>query len=304
MEIKRVAVMGAGAVGAVVGNNIQSYLGKENVEIICSGERKKRYEKDGIFVNEKLCDFNYVEPKDAKIADFVLIATKNLQIKEALSDIKNAVGKDTIILSLLNGIDSEKEIEKVYGKEKVLYAFIIGTSAVHEKNRITCLDYGTIVFGENDNSKTERTKAVTELFEKSGQKSKNPDDIHLEMWKKYLMNVTCNTITSLCRAPYGTFKNETLCNLVREAGKEVIAVANAEGIALTEKNIEDNIHVMETIDPKGKTSMFQDVEAKRKTENKWFCGTIVKLGRKHGIETPLCATLEKLVEITEAAWEI
>lgn len=304
MEIKTISIIGAGAVGAVVGKNLRGYLGKDNVQIIASGERKARYEKDGIFVNGEKCDFNYIEPADAKKSDLIIIATKNLQIKEALSDIKNAVGENTLIMSLLNGIESEKEIEAAYGKEKVIYAFIVGTSAVRENGNINCPDAGTIVFGENDNSKTERTSAILELFEKSGQKSRNPDDIHLEMWKKFLMNVTCNTITSLCRAPYGTFKNQVLCDLVRDCGKEVIAVAHAEGIALTEQMIEDNISIMDTIDPKGKTSMFQDVEAKRKTENKWFCGAIVELGKKHGIETPVCAILERLVEITETAWEI
>lgn len=302
--IKKVAFIGMGAVGAMVAKNVQSFLGKENVECICKGERKTRYENDGIFINGERQDFNYVSPENCSVADLVIIATKNLQLEECLPDIKNAVGEKTAVLSLLNGIQSEKDIAAVYGEEKTLYGFIVGLSSVHEGKNIICSDPGTIVYGENDNSVTERIKEIGELFEKSGQKARNPEDIHVDQWKKFLMNVTCNTTTALCRAPYGAFKSEALCNVVRQAGKEVIAVAKAEGVILTEQMIEDNINIMDTIDPKGKTSMFQDVEAKRKTENSWFCGTIVKLGKKYGIETPVCALLEKLIDVTEYSWGV
>ncbi len=301
--IKNVAMIGMGAVGAIVGEALAKVLGKENVECICEGERKVRYEKDGICINGIRQDFNYVTPENVREADLVIIATKNLQMDQVLVQIKNAVGPDTTILSLLNGIQSERELEEVYGKERVIYGFIIGLSSVHEKNNIICSDTGTIVYGENDNSKSQRIIAMGKLFDEAGQKSKNPEDIHLEQWKKYLMNVTCNTVTSLCRAPYGTFKNEVLCDVVRQAAAEVIAVANAEGVALNMEHMEANIRIMDSIDPRGKTSMYQDIEARRKTENAWFCGTVVKLGQKHGIQTPTCALLEKLVAVTEAGWE-
>jgi len=301
--IRNVAMIGMGAVGAIVGEALIKVLGKENVVCICEGERKARYEKDGICINGVRQDFNYVTPQEVQPCDFVIIATKNLQMNQVLAQIKNAVGPETTILSLLNGIQSEKDLEAVYGKERVIYGFIIGLSSVHEGNNIICSDTGTIVFGENDNSKSQRILDIGNLFDKAGQKSRNPEDIHLEQWKKYLMNVTCNTVTSLCRAPYGTFKNDVLCDVVRQAAKEVIAVANAEGVALTMDHMETNIRIMDSIDPRGKTSMYQDIEAKRKTENAWFCGTVVKLGEKYGIATPTCSLLEKLVAITEAGWE-
>ncbi|MCF0241575.1 MAG: ketopantoate reductase family protein [Treponema sp.] len=302
--ISRVAIIGMGAVGAMVAKNLQSFLGKDNVECICKGDRFARYKKDGILINGIRQDFNYVLPENLHKADLVIIATKNLHLAEILPDIKNAVGENTAILSLLNGIQSEKDISCVYGEEKTLYGFIVGLSSVHEGNNIDCSDVGTIVFGEKDNSVTERIKDIETLFKFSNQKYKNPEDIHVEQWKKFLMNVTCNTTTALCRAPYGVFQNESLRSVVRQAGKEVIAVAKAEGIILTEQMTEDNINIMDTINPKGKTSMFQDVEAKRRTENKWFCGTVVELGRKHAIETPVCAVLEKLIDVTEASWDI
>lgn len=304
MKINSVCMIGMGAVGAVVGKNLSTVLGKNNLYCIAQGERLERYKTQGIFINGKRQNFNFIEPKDAKAVDLIIIATKNLQLNEVLPQIKNAVGKNTVILSLLNGIQSEIDIAKVYGEEKVLYSFIVGLSSVNENNNIICSDSGTIVFGEKSNEKTERIKAIEELFTDSSQKCRISANIQLDLWKKYLMNVTCNTITALCRSPYGAFNFEELNSLVRDAAKEVIAVANAEGIALTEQMCEDNINIMHTIDPKGKTSMFQDVEARRKTENEWFCGTVVELAQKHGIKTPICSILQRLIAISELSWKI
>lgn len=304
MEIKTVSIIGAGAVGAVVADGLSSYLGKETVQVLAEGERLERYRRDGLFLDGKKLDFNYVEPANAKTADLVIIATKNLQLEQALEMIKTSVGADTIILSLLNGIQSERDIEAVYGKSHVLYSFVISLNSIHEENKIRCSNRGCLVFGEYDNSKTARVKALCELFEKSGIKFKNPDDIHLEQWRKYLINVTVNTLSALCRSTYGGFKIPEMQELTRQAGKEVVAVANAEGVSLSAQDSENTISLICKHDPLGETSMLQDIKAGRRTENDWFCGTIVKLGEKHNIPAPACALLQKLVAVTEKAREL
>ena len=65
---------------------------------------------------------------------------------------------------------------------------------------------------------------------------------------------------------------------------------------------EDNIRMTAALNDEGKTSMFQDVEAKRKTENDYFCGTIVRLGRELGIETPVCLLLHQLIKCVECSF--
>ena len=129
-----------------------------------------------------------------------------------------------------------------------------------------------------------------------------PEDIHLMQWKKFLLNVSCNTISALCHQTYKGFRNEVMQDLVRQCSNEVIQVANAKGIALTPEMTEDNIRMTAALNDDGKTSMFQDVEAKRKTENDYFCGTIVDLGKELGIETPVCALLQQLIKCVETAF--
>jgi 2-dehydropantoate 2-reductase len=82
---------------------------------------------------------------------------------------------------------------------------------------------------------------------------------------------------------------------------EVIAVANAEGIPLTSAMVEDNIATIVRLNKNGMTSMFQDMVAGRKTENDFFCGTVVRLGEKHDIPTPVARTLSLLTKGEEQA---
>lgn len=301
--IKNVALIGLGAVGATVAQELKTVL-NDNLTIIVDKERKLRYQKNGIFINGEKQDFNLVTPEEAKPADLVIIATKNLQVTQALSSIKNAVGTETAILSLLNGIQSESEIEAVYGKEKTLYGFIIDLNSINLNGKIQCDHYGKIVFGEKNNQRTERINQIEELFKASKTDYKIPENIQLDMWKKYLINVCFNSLGALCRSPYGGFANESMQALVRKIGKEVVQVANAEGIALQDQMIEDNIKKNLTYNPLGKCSMLQDVEAGRKTENNWFCGTVVRLGKKHCIETPNCQFIWELIEGTEYAADL
>lgn len=302
MDTMKVTMIGMGAVGAVVGKRLNEFLGKENLQCIAEGNRLERYRKTGIAVNGDKIDFNYVTPNEAQVADLVIIATKNLQLEEVLVQIRNAVGPHTAILSLLNGIQSEADIAKVFGEEKTLYGYIVNLSSTNVGSVVTCGHEGTIYFGENDNSKSERVLKIKKLFDDAKVNSIIPDDIHLMQWKKFLLNVSCNTISALCRQTYKGFRYEVMQDLVRQCSNEVIKIANAKGIALTPEMTEDNIRTTASLNDDGKTSMFQDVEAKRKTENKFFCGTVVRLGKELNIDTPVCALLEKLIECTESAF--
>lgn len=296
--IKNVAVIGLGAVGAVVGDQLAKVMGK-NLYVVVDQERKNRYLKDGIWINDEQCTFNYVTPEDLPEVDLIIIATKNLQIEQAIKSIKNGVGPDTMILSLLNGIQSEKDIESVYGEKNTLYGFIIDLQSINLSGKITCFGKGKIVFGEKNNQHSERIRAIEDLFNEAGIKYLVPENIQFEMWKKFLINTVFNSLGGITRSTYGGFNFPVMQSLVRKVGYEVIEVANKEGIPLTKEILEQDIKMTCGYDQLGKCSLLQDVEAGRNTENKWFCGTICNLGKKHNVPTPYCEFLSELLEGTE-----
>ena len=297
--MNKITIIGSGAVGAMYGLRLHQLLGKEHVVFLADQQRRKRYAEEELFLNGEKVDFTFVDPKDAKPSDLVILATKNLQLEEAVRQIQGAVGEHTVILSLLNGIESEHILSEVYGSSHVLYGFAVGLNSTHIGNRIDFSEEGRIVFGEKDNSRSERIEAICTLFKRAHIQYVVPQDIRLELWKKFMLNTAFNTISALCRATYGDLKQESVRELAWNASKEVQAVGQKEGVFLTDAMIEQNYQIVTALGFEGKTSMCQDMEAGRKTENNWFCSAVVRLGEKYAIPTPTCAILSLLVEASE-----
>ena len=297
--MKTITLIGCGAVGALYGLRLHQLLGNEQVCFLVDEKRKARYEQERIFINGKQADFTFCTPNTARVSDLVILATKNHHLEDAMVLMQSVVGPETAILSLLNGIESERVLAKTFGSDKVLYSFAVGLNSTHTGNSISYTEEGRIVFGELDNSKSKRVKAITDLFEQAHINYVVPEDIHLQLWNKFMLNTVYNTISSLLGATYGQLKQQPVWDLARKVCKEVQAVAAMEGVVLPDHLIEENHRIVTSLGFAGKTSMCQDMEAGRKTENPWFCGTVIKLGKEHGIPTPTCTTLSNLVEAME-----
>jgi 2-dehydropantoate 2-reductase len=120
------------------------------------------------------------------------------------------------------------------------------------------------------------------------------------MWWKFMVNVSMNPPSAVLRAPYGIFQSSPEARALMEAlMREVIALAQAEKVNLTEQDIADWYPVLQTLSPQGKTSMLQDIEAERKTEIEMFAGKVVELGQKHGIPTPVNETMLRMIHVLE-----
>ncbi len=292
MDVK---IIGAGAVGMTV-----AYRLKDNSDIafIVDKERKNRYSR-GLVYNGSVLDVELVEPPEAKRqADLIIVAVKNFQLDCAMSEMEPFVGENTTILPLLNGIDAERELSRKFGKEKVLYGFITDLSANHCGESTNCFsDGGTIVFGEYDNSITDRVRRISTLFEKCNQRYVVPDDILHEKWWKFMLNTCFNTLSATLVADYASISgNDYFIRCVRVVAKEVQAVALAEGVVLTIDDIESMVSRVQKLKDHGQTSMLQDLLAHRNTENSYFAGAISRLGKKHAIATPICDFIQILLE--------
>lgn len=297
----RIGLVGAGAVGAVLAQKLNRV---SEFYLIVDEKRKQLYQTDGIYINDEQCFFNCITKEESIPLDFIILAVKNYQLDEAIEEITPFVNENTILLSLLNGVESEEKLSKHFPLSKVLYAFIKGVSSVKEGNRVICFvkSGGIICFGERNNEITENIERVKTIFDKAEICYEVPLNILHEQWWKFMLNCCFNTISAILLTPYSKIcTNEPLFRAVRMACSEIVKVANAEGIQLTYDDVNKVIALMETLTDEGKTSMLQDMEAGRKTENNYFCGTVIKLGKKHGIETPVCAFLYQLLEAASYA---
>ena len=288
-EIKNAALIGLGAIGGFAAPKLCEALGEEHFKVIAGGERKERLDRDGMIINGKQWKFRTVDPSsESKPADLIILSVKFTALDQAVEDIRCMVGEDTVIMSLLNGVESEERIQAAYPDNEVLYS-VIRIPALHQGNEISFPEgSGKISFGNARNDTlTETVTAVRDLFEKSGISYEIPKDMLKNMWHKFMTNVSENQSAAILRVPYGIWTVSGDANELREqAAREVIAIASRKGINLTEKDLEEHRTYFEKAPFYGKPSTLQDIEAGRKTEVEMFAGSVIRMGKELGIPTP------------------
>lgn len=304
-EIKKVLVCGIGAIGSIYADKIEKYS-PENLRVLVDETRLERYKKNPTIFNDRILNFNYILPSATDFkADLIIIATKFDGLNDVIQNIKNFVKEDTVILSLLNGVTSEKIIAQTYGTEKLLYSYYIGHSAVRNGRHITHDGVNTIVFGSDNVNDIKNENKVKIFFEKVGINYLIPKDIIHSLWLKYMLNVSANQTTAIFRMTFGEmFENEKCMEFAINIMKEVQAIAKVQGVNNSETLIDEALESLKTMTPDGKTSMLQDVEAGRKTEVDMFAGTIIKMGLEHNIPTPYNKIIKEILEITYRQQEI
>ena len=304
-DIKNVLICGIGAVGSIYADKIQRF-NSESLRVLVDEARLNNYLENPTIFNGKQLNFNYVLPEDKSFkADLIIIATKFDGLDDALNNIENFVCDDTVILALLNGVTSEKIIAARYGRDKVLYSYFIGHSAIRTGRNIIHDDVNTIVYGSENSDDFENMQRVKEYFERVGINYQIPDDIIHSLWLKYMLNVSANQTTAVLGLNFGQMlANEKCMEFAVNVMKEVQAIAKAEGVRNTNIMIDETLEKLHTMIPEGKTSMLQDVEAGRKTEVSMFAGTVIAYGLKHNIPTPYNKVLKELIETIHVNQEI
>lgn len=303
-SIQTIAVIGPGAMGATYAS-ILYRMDKTCVSFIAGGERLERLCREGLVVNGKHYTIPVLRPDDqSPPADLLIVAVKHHHLDDAIRDMKNRIGEETVILSIMNGIESEERIGAVYGMDKVLYAISVGIDAVRVGSRVSYTNQGKILFGEARNPfPTERVRRIQAVFDRAGITHETPLDMVRTLWWKFMINVGINQASAALRAPYAVFQTSAEARrLMGSAMQEVMTLAEKANVHLSEKDLENWYMILSTLNPQGKTSMLQDVEAGRRTEVEMFAGKVIELGRHYGVPTPVNEKLFDVIKKIEASY--
>ncbi len=305
MEIKRVSIVGLGALGVLFGNHLSKYMPRETLRIVADSDRIFKYHRDGIFCNNEPCGFNYITSDEpVKPADLLIIAVKYIDLSAAIKASRNQVGDETVIISLLNGISSEEIIGRAFGAEKVLLSVAQGMDAVKVGNRLTYKNMGMICFGAaSPDENSERVDAVTHFFEKAALPHEVVPDMRKRLWSKFMLNVGVNQTSAVFGCDYGGLQNEGLArDTMLLAMEEARELSEKENVNLSQADIEYWLRILGGLSPQGKPSMLQDIEAKRHSEVELFSGTVLDLGKKHGLSFPVNQMLYDKIKAIESTF--
>lgn len=286
MNIKRVAVLGAGAVGSYV---IWGLSPREDIElgVIATGERAERLKEKGCKINGVTYHPHVWTPEEAHDVDLLIVSLKYGALAGALDDIQTIVGEHTTVMSLMNGVDSEERIAEKVEKSHILYALI--KVASHKEGDGYCFNPETtigIIFGELEAPyESERVGAVKKLFSETGLHFRSTEHIREEMWSKFRLNVCNNLPQAILGAGVGCYRDSEHMKAI-SAGlqKELEAVAAAKGIDLSKADTSSEHGSL--VPPATRYSTLQDLDAGRHTEIDMFSGALVRMGNELGIPTP------------------
>ncbi|MBZ4644060.1 MAG: 2-dehydropantoate 2-reductase [Deferribacteraceae bacterium] len=286
-----VLTIGAGAMGLLYASQLSTSK-KVNV---CFGGRGERYKKlkESIFVfNDKRYNFEIIDIENytGKPFDLIIIAVKFFQLEESIKNLDKLIGENTVFVSLLNGLDSEDIIADMYGDKRVVYSMTVGMDSVRNPDgSVTCKNFGKLVFGAKNDNQSRNVELVKDIFDTAKVAYEIPENIMKSIWWKFMVNVGINQASAVMGLAYGAFQNseevrKPMINLM----KEVIILSKYEGIDLDEEEDLNKkwFKVLNSLSPTAKTSMLQDVEAKRMTEVDIFAGKVIALGKKHNVSTP------------------
>ena len=300
-KIKKISLIGLGAMGVFFAPRLAAAY-PEGFRVIADGERKRRLEEKGVIVNGVNYKFPIITPEEkGDPADLILIGVKGYGLDQAIEDIRNQVGEETLIISLLNGVDSEEKLVKSFGEKHVLYGYM-GMSVVMKDGKADFDPYwGKIHFGEKLNKEySERVLAVKEVFDKADIPYEIDEDMLKGIWFKFMCNIGENMTCALLGIPFGGFQVSDHANWVRiEAMKEVAAIAQKKGISIGKEEIEMQNKTILTIPYPNKPSTLQDLEAFKHTEIDMFAGTVIQMGRELGIPTPICEMFYHGIHVLE-----
>ena len=266
MRLEKVAIVGAGAIGSYFIAGLSEKLG-ENLWIVAEGERSARLSQYGILVN------GIEIPLHVKTPD-------------CLPMIEKIVDEHTIVMSPLNGVDSEKIIGSRIGMEHMVYSLMkiasqrIGNHIAYDPDVTLGL-----FFGEPGGEKSERVLAIQELLEDTDVHYKISHDIQLDIWLKYALNISKNLPQAIINCGYGAYVESGHLSYISKCLRdEVVQVAAAKGIDISDSK---NPAAGNTaISPDSRFSTLQDLDAKRPTEIEMFSGTLIRMGKELGVKTP------------------
>jgi 2-dehydropantoate 2-reductase len=295
------AVFGGGALGLMYGQAIKQVLG-DDLYFIAEGERFRRF-RDAVFlINGAEERFVAVRPEEVtRKPDLVLVAVKNYGLPEILPALKLVCGPGTVVVSVLNGIDSEAVLEAAVPEATVLYCCVQGMDAVKDGHCVNFSSRGKILLGARGNLPSSALDAAMSFFARAGLACETPADIHRSIWSKWMLNIGVNQVTAVTGANYGEFRANPHSRALMEAAmREVVQLARAEGVDLREEDIAAWYPVLDRLGAGGKTSMLQDMENRRRTEVESFSGKLIAMARARTIPVPVNETLYRIISVRES----
>lgn len=308
----KILIAGAGAMACLTGGKLKA-SGEEvrlynrlNSHVETINEQGLRIvEKDNSITQIKLDVVQDVKADEQ--VDILLVLLKAQANEAVLGKLRGKLSEKTLIITMQNGIGNAETIQQLFPLNTVVSGTLGHGASVEHDGTILHRGWGTNYLGNVEQGTPSNTlEAFARKLTEAGMKTDVSADVKAVIWNKLFVNAAFNSVTALTRLKNGDILNTPEGeDLLRAVTKEAVLVARAEGVdADAEAVIEECLRMGRQDIGSNKSSMLMDVLKKRQTEIDVINGGIVKLGKKHGIETPVNASLAELIRIIEQNYKL
>jgi len=294
------AVVGSGAVGGYFGAKL-ARAGQE-VSFIARGAHLEAIRSTGLRVQSpKLGDFvvhanAQSDSEKVGAVDVVLFTVKAYDNEQALRLLPPLTGRDTVVLTLQNGVDSVDELATVVGESRVLGGTTYVATALEAPGLIVQTGvHRSIIFGEvfADRGRiTPRVQAIADVMAPADIIVTPVPDGRVPIWDKFVYLAPFSGFTGAARLPIGgIWGDEVVREMFYAAAREVAALAGAEGVPISADRFERLQEYMNSIPPSTRSSLLIDLEMGKRIEVQALQGAAVRRAAKHGLAMPVITAL-------------
>jgi 2-dehydropantoate 2-reductase len=289
----RIVVFGAGAVGGYFGGRLAR--AGHHVTFIARGAHLDAIRRNGLQVSSPTGDFVATpatatdDTSSVGVADVVLVGVKAGAVSGLAAALRPLLGEHTVVVPLQNGVEAASDLMVAVGSERVIGGLCRIVASVTAPGRIAHAGITpTVVLGEIDGSHSPRVELVAELLRSADVAVEISDDIQAALWEKFLLIAPWGGLGGVTRVPL-----DVLCSspetrrLLEAAMAEVATLAAAQGVTLAADIVSRTMAFLDAVPSGGTASMQRDLMARRPSELDTQTGTIVRLGRKLGVDTPV-----------------
>lgn len=289
----KVLVMGSGAVGGYFGAVLRR--AGHDVVFIARGDHLKSMARSGLRVESSAAgtfdiDARALErPPAAWKADLVLYCVKGYDNSTAVHTISPAVGTDTVILTLQNGMGSIDALAAAYGRDAALpgLTYIDATRTGPGVVREFGLKPPDIVFGEEDGRGSDRVDEIREALDVEGVEVRVSDDITKELWSKFIYICGLSGSTCITRSTFDqVVTTPATLDLTRRIMREAYSVSEAKSVGIADDYVDDTVDYFVSIGGENTSSMYTDLMRGNPIEVEVLNGAVSRMGAELSIPTP------------------
>lgn len=293
----RIAIIGTGGVGGYFGARLA--LAGNDVTFVARGAHLDAIRRDGLRVEHETAPLHV---KDAKTTDdlasigpvdIAMVCTKLWDVEPTAPKLKPLVADGGLAIPFQNGIEAPDLLRNALGRDHVaggiayVAARISGPGVVTITGGLGRLRVGSF-FGIGES----KLNAFADAGRGAGFTVDVADDIRRALWEKFAMFAAMSGCTALARQPIGVVRSDPdLRAMYERAILEAMAVGRAEGVTLADDYLKQQLAFADNLKPEMRASMANDLIAGHKLELPWLSGAVVRLGRQHGVPTPIHDTI-------------